>query len=117
MIYGIGVDICSIARMEKNSTSFFRKYYTEQEINYCAERYTSLAGVFSAKEAFVKALGTGFINIDLKSIEVVHDSLGAPFYKVNNWAEEELVKRGIKKTHLTITHDAGIAEAFCILEC
>lgn len=116
MIYGIGLDVCSIDRISKNSDSFFRKYYTDYEIEYCNCRYSSFAGIFAAKEAFVKALGTGFMNTDLKAIEVYHSSAGAPYYRLTGWAEKELMKREIKNSFLSISHDSGIAEAFCILE-
>ena len=116
MIYGIGIDICSIDRIEKLNLRFFEKYFSEKEIVYCNGKKESLAGIFAAKEAFVKALGTGFISTDLKSIQILHDENGAPFYSFSNWAEQELLKRSITKVFLSISHDGKIAGAICILE-
>ena len=116
MIYGIGVDLLSIDRLRKMNPHFFEKYYTTDEIEYCRGKINSFAGLFAAKEAFVKALGTGFLSSELKAVEIRHNEAGAPFYSLHGWAAAEYEKRELKKAHLTISHDGGLAEAFCILE-
>ena len=64
----IGIDICSISRFKnmKNLERFLKKYFTNEEITYIintGNREETIAGIFSLKEAFVKAIGTGFGNI------------------------------------------------------
>ena len=83
---GLGTDIIEIARIEKAIAreSFLRHVFTEQEQHWLKEKGKqmpqSAAGLFCAKEAVAKALGTGFRNgLNLKDIEISHTELGAPF--------------------------------------
>ena len=102
-MYKIGVDIVHIPRMEKGieSDSFIKKVFTESEIIYCktAESY---AGIFAAKEAYFKALGTG-IKFPLTDVEVLHDNNGKPYLSK------------IDRSDLSISHDGEYAVATVIL--
>lgn len=86
MIQGLGTDIISIDRIRKSAQrlgeAFLLKVFTQSEIDYClrhADPYPSFAARFAAKEAAVKALGTGFRNgLSWKDIEVVKNEEGKP---------------------------------------
>ena len=91
-IIGIGTDIIEISRisaaMEK--PGFLKKLYTcaEQEyINSKADRCQTAAGMFAAKEAAAKAMGTGFGKISPTDIEILHDKNGAPYARISKAPE------------------------------
>ncbi len=122
MIRGIGLDVCQISRMEETMTRarFLARFFSEEEQAYVAGRgklaASSAAGIYAAKEAFVKALGTGFTDTELSDIAVVHDSFGAPRYDLRGKARDNASKRGVTALFLSITHDGDIAAAVCVLE-
>jgi len=116
MIVGIGTDICEIKRIERTKDAFRSRFFTPAELEYAGGRAERLAGAFAAKEAFVKALGTGFEVFELTSIEILHDDRGAPHYRLSGWAEEAAKSRGIERVFLSISHDFGTAIAFCVAE-
>lgn len=122
MIVGIGTDACSAAKFEKmaNPARFAGRYMTEYENDYVASKgaskYRSMAGIFAAKEAFVKALGTGFTETDLKAIGIQHTEYGAPYYVISGWAMKEMQSRNIDRVHLSITHEDDMAVAFAVAE-
>ena len=108
----IGVDIVEVTRIknaiEKNN-GFLEKVFTKKEIEYCEKRknkYQSYAGRFSAKEAFVKALGTGFNDeVSFKDIEILNDELGKPNIKYKDYNIE-----------LSISHEQNYAVAMVIMQ-
>lgn len=102
-MYKIGVDIVLIARIEKSikSSSFLNKVYTENERLYC-KNSQSFAGIFAAKEAYYKALGTG-IKMPMSSVEVLHDELGKPYIN------------GVDNCDVSITHDGDYAVSTVII--
>ena len=118
MIKGVGLDLCEISRMEEKLTDerFLNRFFTTDEVSYihskgkCAAQ--TLAGIFAAKEAFAKALGTG-IAFDLKDVCVCHDEAGQPGYTLSGRAEQ-LGKGALY--HLSVSHDGGMAAAVCIRE-
>ena len=119
MCKGVGLDLCEISRMEKHlhDDRFLRRYFTEGEIEYIRSRgkqaAQSLAGLFAAREALGKALGSG-IDFDLKEAEVRHDANGQPYYFLSG----ELARRTAGDCFfLSITHDGGVAAAVCIRDC
>ena len=118
MIRGLGPDLCEIARMEKlaDDGRFLQKYFTDEEAGYIRSRgkgaAQSMAGIYAAKEAFSKAVGTG-ITFDLKEVGVTHDEAGMPGYVLTGKAKE--TAKG-DRFLLSITHEAGIAAAVCIRE-
>ena len=115
---GIGLDLCEIARMEKllQDERFLKRFFTESEIDYVRQRgcgaAQSLAGLFAAKEAFGKAIGTG-ISFDLRELEICHDPNGRPEYTLRGALAERY--RG-ERFLLSISHDGGIAGAVCLWE-
>ena len=76
----------------------------------------TMAGLFAAKEALVKCLGTGFQDTKLCDIVVLHDKFGAPYYELRGSYAQHAAQRSITTLHLTITHDSGIAAAVAIAE-
>ena len=118
MCRGLGLDLCEIARMEKlmRDERFLTRYFTPAEADYVRSRgagaATSLAGLFAAREALGKALGTG-IDFSLKEAEVCHTGSGAPFFRVSGHLKERI---GNSRLFLSISHDSGIAAAVCLLE-
>ena len=118
MVKGVGLDLCEISRMEKllENDHFLTRYFTEGEIGYIRSKGKSaaqtIAGIYAAKEALSKALGTG-ITFDLKEISVSHDDAGMPVYSLSGKAAE-IGQRD--RFFLSISHDGGIAAAVCVRE-
>lgn len=116
MTIGVGLDLCEIGRMEKlvAQDSFLARFFTEEERTYIRSRgkgaAASMAGIFAAKEAFAKALGTG-ITFDLKEAEVTHGETGTPEYRLSGRAAE--LGKG-SRFFLSISHDGGMAGAVCV---
>ncbi len=123
MIYGIGTDIIEVERVRKfieKGDAFKQRVFTQQEIDYSDSHRDPApfyAARFSAKEAFVKALGTGFIEgIGFSQIEVYHVELGKPEIRLSGKALEMAEQKGITKIHLSISHVKDWANAVVILE-
>ena len=118
MIRGLGMDLCEISRMERLLTDerFLKRYFTEIEIRYIRAKgknaAQTMAGIFAAKEAFSKALGTG-IAFELKDISIHHDEAGMPAYSLSGKAKELGQE---SRFWLSISHDGGIAAAVCVRE-
>ena len=118
MIRGIGLDLCEVARMVPRAEDerFLKRYFTEAEAAYVRKRGRSagqsLAGLFAAKEAFAKALGTG-IAFELREVEIIHDAEGCPAYRLSGRAAE---LAGSDRFLLSISHDGGMAGAVCVRE-
>ncbi len=122
MIIGIGCDLSSVSRWEDEGRrdKLMQRFYSEEEAEYVRSRgraaKESAAGIFAAKEAFVKALGTGFSGIPPADIGISHNTLGAPKYRLTGKAADAFTKSGANRVCLSISHDGGMAMAFCILE-
>lgn len=121
MIRGLGCDLCAISRMEKIMADgrFLHRYFTEGERAYIAARARgaqTAAGIFAAKEALVKALGTGFGPLAPADVEITHDASGAPAYLINEKTRSALQAHGAQSAFLSVTHDGDYAMATAILE-
>ncbi len=123
MIYGIGTDIIEVERIRgfiSKGDAFKKRVFTDQEIAYSdsfRDPAPFYAARFSAKEAFVKALGTGFTGgIGFNQIEVYHVELGKPEIRLTGKAKEEADKKGITKIHVSISHVKDWANAVVVLE-
>lgn len=117
---GIGVDTYSISKFKNIFTvEFAKKYFTDSENLYLSKKnnsfYQSACGIFCAKEAFFKALGTG-IAYSMKELSVEHDHLGKPYILANGDIELKLKSLNASKIHLSISHDSDNAIAFVIIE-
>lgn len=124
MIIGIGTDIVNISRIEKAveryGDRFIKKVFSDDEASYCKgkkEQAVHLAARFAAKEAVVKALGTGISKgIGFKDIEVARKQGERPEVKLNGKAKYAAESLGVKNIHLSISHDSGLAAAFAVIE-
>ncbi len=124
MIIGTGIDIVEISRFERfvkeDNLPLFRRLFTAGEIEYCAARKRSaqhFALRFAAKEAFLKALGTGLREgLSWQEMEVVHDHYGKPELKLSGEAERLLKNRGVTRSFVSLSHDGNCAVASVILE-
>jgi len=121
MIYGIGVDIEEVGRIKavmNGRESFIERFFSKAEAEmFAGKRFNpeTVCGNFCAKEAFVKALGTGFRGVVLKDIEVLRDELGSPYYRISGALAEKLADKGLK-WNLSLSHTAQTAVAFCVIE-
>ena len=115
-ILGIGIDLCGIERMRKlaDDPRFLDRYFTEGERAYVRSKgqgaAQTLAGLFAAKEAVCKALGTG-IAFSLRDIEVFHTELGQPQIRLTGAALEKAAGGVL---HVSITHELDTAAAFVV---
>jgi holo-[acyl-carrier protein] synthase len=122
MIIGIGVDTVDVERIEKKRTneSFLKIAFTENEILYCKDKANAaehFAVRFAAKEAFLKALGTGLIgDLDFRQIEIINNVDGKPIFHLYSTALEKANEIGATKYHLSLSHEKKHAIAFVILE-
>lgn len=124
MIIGTGIDIVNIERIEglmgRWGTRFLDRVYTEREISWCQRRSRPsecFALRFAAKEAFLKAIGSGLRNgVQWTDIEVENDPLGKPLLSLHRRAKEILQTRRIERTFLTLSHDRPFAVAHVLLE-
>jgi holo-[acyl-carrier protein] synthase len=123
LIYGIGTDIIEVSRIQKvmeRDIGFREKIFTEGEIAYCERmknKFQHYAARFSAKEAFMKALGTGWRDgIRFVEIEVEHDPLGKPLIRLSGRARELADKAGMGKMHVSVSHVKEIASAVVVVE-
>ena len=121
---GLGIDLCGVERIErelKRSDAFLRRFFTNSERAYIASRgqmgAQSAAAMFAAKEAFLKAVGAGIGGgIALDEIAVEHLPGGAPAYRLTGTAQARLGELGAERAFLSLTHEAGMAAAVCVIE-
>ncbi len=124
MIVGLGLDIAEIDRIEaaikRHGAPFLERLFTAAEVAYCEKhrnKYERYAARFAAKEAAMKALGTGWSNgVRWRDIEVVRAANGKPSLKLEGKAGEVAAKLGVKNIALTITHSGNLALAEVIFE-
>jgi len=125
MIYGIGVDLVKVARiervLERYGFRFLGRVFTPQEIAHCQGRSGAAAGFalrFAAKEAFSKALGVGLRKdgIRWREVEVIPNPMGKPELALSGRAAALCEAAGITGLHLSLTDEDGRALAVVILE-
>src|SRR5207248_6671186 len=121
-ILGIGTDIIECPRIgkmiEQHGELFLRRVYTEREVRYCQARKHAIehfAGRWAAKEAILKALGTGRTRgIGWTHIEVRNDQDGRPVVRVGGAAREAALERGIGDILVSISHCRTYATAYAV---
>ena len=119
MILGVGIDLAEISRIERacEKEHFRKRIFSENENARIDERgWETAAGIFAAKEAVAKALGTGFRAFGPDSIEILTDELGKPECRLSKGALEQMQKMGAARIHISITHTGDMAAAVAILE-
>lgn len=122
MILGIGIDVCEVGRvrrlLEKDRDRFVRRVFRKGEAAYCdARRLPEMhyAARLAAKEAFLKAVGSGW-KLGWTQVEVVRGDSGKPDLALSGKAASVVQGRGVAKIHLTLTHTRESALAVVILE-
>jgi len=122
MILGLGTDIAEVVRIAKSiaKEGFKERIFSEGEIVYCEkqknkeENYTAR---FAAKEAFFKALGTGWRGgMSFNEVEIINDELGKPSINLLGNTFEMVKERNIKTIHVSLSHTSGMAMATVIIE-
>ncbi len=117
----VGVDSLDIVRMQKfvENERFLSKFFTEYEVRYCnltVNRTMRLAGLYCAKEAFLKAVGIGIGGgIPLNEIEINHTRTGKPYLKLSDAAKKVVNIMGFKEWDINITHTHTTSTAVCVL--
>src|SRR5215469_3557077 len=124
MIVGMGIDIAEVGRIraviQTQGERFLRRVYTSEEAAYCEQfknKFEHYAGRFAAKEAAMKALGTGWSRgVRWVDVEIVRQRGGRPFVLVRGEAKKIADRMGVKNIALSITHTAEQAFAEVIFE-
>lgn len=122
MIKGIGIDIVEVTRIEKAISrrgGFTERIFTESERDYCLSRrrpHLHFAARFAAKEAAVKALGTGMRGVKWTDFEVRRDKWGRPYLRLSGSAAELAKERGICDIFisLSLSRESAIASAIAV---
>ena len=121
-VVGVGVDLCDISRIERaiEKEHFVSRIYSEAEWAYIQKkgmsRAQSAAAIYAAKEAVVKALGTGIAKgVFLDQVEVTHDELGAPGVLLSGAACARMAEIGGQKALISLSHEGNMAIAFCMI--
>ena len=123
-IVGTGIDIVEVLRIaqmiERHGELFITRVYTDSEIEYCTARKAATqhyAGRWAAKEAVLKALGTGWRRgISWRDIEIRNNRQGAPTVRLVAGARDVMEKAGIRKLHVSISHCRAFAVSHVIAE-
>lgn len=124
MIFGIGTDIIEISRIralhQKQGDAFLQKCFTPSEVEYCLRKQNaaeSLATRFAAKEAVMKALGSGWgEGVAFCNIEVVREGEEAPRIVLHGAAAEFAAARGVRQIQVSVSHCKEYAVAFAVAE-
>ena len=121
MIVGIGNDIIEIERIEKaiSKEGFKNKVYTQKELENIkkrGDRVETYAGIFSAKEAISKAIGTGVREFSLTDLEILNDDLGKPYVVVSEKLDKILkTKKEDYQIEISISHSKKYATAMAVI--
>jgi len=123
MVAGLGIDIIEVDRIAQriNSGNGFRQMvFSAAEIAYCekqAHSYQHYAARFAAKEAFFKALGTGWVGgTSFNEVEIVHDAQGCPQIQLHGETAQTLAALNISRILVSLSHIKTMATAVVIIE-
>lgn len=122
MLIGVGCDVIEIARVKKaiEREAFVERVYAPEEIAYCrgrgAQAAASFAARFAAKEAVLKALGTGLRGGELQEIVITNDALGKPSVQLLGYHAELAAQLGVNNIAISMSHSRETAMAYVIME-
>ncbi|MES2621282.1 MAG: holo-ACP synthase [Bacteroidota bacterium] len=121
MILGVGTDIIEVERVRRavEKNTFKEKVFSSREIGYCNKDNTcqSYAVRAAAKEAFFKAMGTGWRDkMLIHEVEVLNDELGRPFIELSGETQKVFKQKGGTNIHVSLSHIKEYAVAFVIIE-
>ncbi|MEB2334661.1 MAG: holo-ACP synthase [Anaerolineaceae bacterium] len=114
-----GVDLIEIDRIveviARHGNHYLQRIYTPAELEQCGKRAESLAGRFAAKEAVVKALGSGIGDITWKEIEILGDENNAPKLTLSGAAKQKADELGLTSWSVSISHSQSHSVAFVVM--
>ena len=119
-MHAVGVDIIEIGRIaqtvKRGGDRFLLRTYTEGELAYCRGRAPQLAARFAAKEAVMKALGTGIRGVGWRDVEVVRARSGAPSIKLHGRGAKVAKRLALSQVALSLSHSREYAVASVVME-
>ena len=124
MIVGLGIDVVEVARfgnaLRRHGDHFLERVFTDGERAACdprADRVLALAARFAAKEVCLKALGTGWAEgLGFRDVEVVREGNQPPRLVLHREAARRAEALGVIRSHVSLTHQPGLAAAVVVLE-
>jgi holo-[acyl-carrier protein] synthase len=115
MEYAVGIDVIEISRvkkvLERHPERFLERVYTREEVAFCRGRIAELAARFAAKEAVMKALGTGARGLAWREIEVLPNRRGKPLIYLHGAAKRRGEEIGLRGVDVSLTHSHELAIA------
>lgn len=115
MELAVGVDVIEIGRvrrvLDRHPERFLRRVYTPEEVAFCRGRLPELAARFAAKEAVMKALGTGARGLAWREIEILPNRRGKPLVYLHGRAKQRGQTIGLRGVDISLTHDGNFAIA------
>src|SRR5688500_2516814 len=113
--HAVGVDMIETSRvravLERHPERFLSRVFTPEEVAFCRGRVPELAARFAAKEALMKALGTGARSVAWREIEVLPDRRGKPLVYLYGGAAERAAAIGLEEIDISLTHNDSFAVA------
>ncbi len=113
--YAVGIDMIAIPRVrrviERHDGRFLRRVYTPEEAAFCRGRVSELAARFAAKEAVMKALGTGVRGVGWRDIEILPNRRGKPLVYLYGRARERAERIGLRGLDVSLSHEREFAIA------
>jgi holo-[acyl-carrier protein] synthase len=115
MEYAVGIDVIEIARvkavLKRHPERFLHRVFTAEEVAFCRGRVPELAARFAAKEAVMKALGTGARGLAWREIEVLPNQRGKPLVYLHGLARKRAEDIGLRAVDISLTHSHELAIA------
>ena len=115
-----GIDLLRTSRLAEVNPAirkrFLRRVYTETELSQAQDDNETLSGIFAAKEAVSKALGTGIGKVAWQDIEILHAATGEPGVFLHRVALEVAQAKGLNEWAVSITHEGGMAAAVAVAQ-
>jgi len=123
-VRAVGLDVVDLGRLagvlERHGAAFERRVFVAGEIRPGLRgpaRVAHLGGLFAAKEAVLKALGTGWSEgVGFRQVEIRRSAAGAPEVELHAVAAQRAQQLGVRQIHLSISHDGGVAAAVAVFE-
>lgn len=122
MIIGIGCDIIEIERISQaiEKSTFIKRVFAPAEITYCQSRgiqaAASFAVRFAAKEAVLKAFGTGLRGGKMQEIIIINDDAGKPQVELQGFFAALAKQLGVQKINISLSHARNLAMAYVVME-
>ena len=124
IIVGVGIDLIEVDRLDRalarHGTRLEKRIFTRRELEDCrarADRVQALAARFAAKEACLKALGTGWsAGLSFRQVELTRPTGAAPRVQLHGAAAERAARLGVTVVHVSLTHQPRTAAAVVVLE-